>query len=371
MVASAPCHDGPVSDTAAMAVTDLIPLPPQPAGVPWPTLLWPCGEPDDDVDEEALQRQFATLFSAKQEKRLGQTHALLVVHRGRIVAEQYARGVAANSKRISWSTAKSMVNAAIGILVRDGRVDLDAPAAVPEWSDPTDPRHGITLRQLLQFRSGLDWNEDYVDDSVSDVIEMLFGGGQPDMAAHAANKPLVAEPGETFGYSSGTSNIISRILCDIVGPNEECTDFLRTELFGPLGMTTAEPRYDEAGTWIGSSYCYCTARDFARFAYLYLRDGVWDGMRILPEGWVDFSRTPTSVDEEGDEHGAHFWMWDENPYGAFLSAGYEGQYLLIAPALDLVVVRLGKTVAELRPALRREVSAILTAFGGAGSVHAD
>jgi CubicO group peptidase (beta-lactamase class C family) len=118
------------------------------------------------------------------------------------------------------------------------------------------------------------------------------------------------------------------------------------------------------GTWVASSYCYCTPRDFARFALLYLRDGMWDGRRILPEGWVDFCRQPTSVDADGDGHGAHFWLWDQNPWGAFNAAGYEGQYFVIVPDLDLVVVRLGKTVAELRPALRREMTSLIRSFEG-------
>jgi CubicO group peptidase (beta-lactamase class C family) len=363
----------------------LTPLPTQPQGVPWPTLLWPCGEPDDDVDADALDRTVDRLFDPKQASRLGETHAVLAVHGGRIVAERYARGVAATSPRISWSTAKSMVSACVGMLVGDGRLDLDDQVAVPEWADRDDPRHAITLRHLLQFRPGLEWAEDYVDDTVSDVIEMLFGSGQPDMAAFAASKPLVADPGTTFCYSSGTSNIVSRIVRDLVGPGDDYASFLRTSLFDPIGMTSASPRFDDAGTWVASSYCYCTARDFARFAYLYLRDGVWEDQRILPEGWVDFSRAPTSVDADGDRHGAHFWIWDdleaspagslrrdaattddtlptEAPWGTFHCAGYEGQYFLIVPALDLVVVRLGKTVADLRPNLRRALTDLLRAF---------
>jgi CubicO group peptidase (beta-lactamase class C family) len=331
-------------------------------------------EPGDDVDGDLLDRQVATLFDRRQAARIGRTHALVVVHHGRVVAERYASGIAHSRRLISWSTAKSMLNAVIGILAGKGAVALDDPAPVPEWSSTDDPRHAITLRDLLEFRSGLQWAEDYVDDTVSDVIAMLFGEGQHDVAGFAAAKPLAAEPGTTFCYSSGTSNIVSRIARDaICGLSEvDRSDaaaaeaayraFLLDELFGPLGMASADPRFDDTGTWIASSYCYCTARDFARFAYLYLRAGVWDGRRILPEGWVDRARRPTSVDADGDGHGAHFWLWDANPWGAFDAAGYEGQYFVIVPALDLVVVRLGKTVADLRPALRDEISGLISAF---------
>jgi CubicO group peptidase (beta-lactamase class C family) len=370
-----------VSNTATTSdptTPALTPLPPQPAGTPYPTTLWPIHEPTGEdepaIDVETLLRQVDTLFHARHTKRIGRTLALVVVHQGRIVAERYAAGTAANGRLISWSTAKSILHACVGILVGQGALELDAAPAVPEWAGGGDERAAITLRQLLQFRPGLEWAEDYVDDNVSDVIAMLFGDGQHDMAAFAANKPLVHEPGTVFNYSSGTSNIVSRIVRDTVVTAAGCdptdveavaaayTAFLRDGLFDRIGMASAEPRFDEVGTFVASSYCYCTARDFARFAYLYLRNGVWDGQRILPEGWVDLARTPTSVDEDGDGHGAHWWMWDDNPWGAFNAAGYEGQYLVIVPALDVVVVRLGKTVAELRPGLRREISALISAF---------
>jgi CubicO group peptidase (beta-lactamase class C family) len=369
-----------IARPVATTSTPLAPLPQQPPDTPWPTDLWPVAEPVPDgehpVDVHAVQRQLDTLFHPRQAKRIGRTLAVVVIHRGHVVAERSASGTAASQRLISWSTAKSMLNAVVGILVGRGLLDLDAPAAVPEWQAPGDARASITLRDLLQFRPGLEWAEDYVDDTASDVIAMLFGDGQADMAAFAANKPLVHEPGSAFNYSSGTSNIVSRIVRDAIAESSGCersdvdavkavySAFLARELFGPLGMRTADPRFDPTGTWIASSYCYCTPRDFARFAHLYLRDGVWEGRRLLPEGWVDFSRRPTSVDAEGDGHGAHFWLWDANPWGAFNAAGYEGQYLVVVPELDVVLVRLGKTVAELRPALRRELTSLIEAFAG-------
>ena len=152
----------------------------------------------------------------------------MVVHGGRVVAERYHGAlehfdrpptpVTAATPLLSWSMAKSMLHAVVGLLVGDGRLDLDGPAAVPEWADPADPRHAITLRDLLAMRDGLDFVEDYVDDRVSDVIQMLFGEGQADMAHFAADRPLAAAPGTRFNYSSGTSNIISGVVARTVGP---------------------------------------------------------------------------------------------------------------------------------------------------------
>ena len=203
--------------------------------------------------------------------------------------------------------AKSMLHAVVGLLVKDGRLDLDAPADVPEWSAPGDPRHAITVRHLLAMRDGLDFAEDYVDDRTSDVIAMLFGDGQADMAHFAADRPLAAAPDTRFNYSSGTTNIISAVVARLLGPGAPYEAFLHERLFGPLGMASARPEFDAAGTWVASSYVRATARDFARFGLLYLRDGVWDGTRLLPEGWVDYGRTIESVDPEDGPYGAHWW----------------------------------------------------------------
>ena len=183
-----------------------------------------------------------------------------------------------------------------GFLVGDGRLAIDDPAPVPEWRAPDDPRQPITVQQLLEMRSGLQFAEDYVDAGVSDVIEMLFGRGQHDVATFAAGFPLDHPPGAVWSYSSGTTNIVSRVVGDAVGGGEAgMRRFLQDRLFDPLGMASADPRFDEAGTFIGSSFLYATAHDFARFGYLYLRDGVWEGERLLPEGWVDHARTSVPV----------------------------------------------------------------------------
>jgi CubicO group peptidase (beta-lactamase class C family) len=309
---------------------------------------------------------------------LAATHAVVVVQGGRLVAERYGGAleffdrppepVRPDTPLLGWSMAKSVLHAVVGILVGDGRLDLDAPAPVPEWAGPGDRRGTITLRQLLAMRDGLDWAEDYVDEKVSDVITMLFGDGQADMAHYAADRALAAEPGTRFNYSSGSSNIISGVVAREVGPGEPYARFLHERLFSRIGMTSAEPELDEAGTWAASTLLRATARDWARFGLLYLRDGVWEGARILPPGWVDDARSWTSVDPEDDmPYGAHWWGEAGDTRGTFRAGGYAGQSVIISPPLDLVVVRLGNTPLERKEFLVPWRRAMVAAFADAAS----
>lgn len=334
----------------------LVALPPQPDGVPWPDEAWPIGDPPAAV-RELVDEAF------EDAEKYATTFAVVVVQGGRLLAERYGgrlpsftgpgEEVHADTPLLSWSMAKSVLHAAIGILVGEGRLCLDEPAPVPVWHEqPGDQRAAITLDHLLQMRDGLDWAEDYVDAEVSDVIEMLFGRGQHDVAAYAEARPPAHPPGEVFNYSSGASNVIAGILRRTVGPGEATERFLFERLLHPIGMRSADPRFDSAGTFIASSFFHATARDYARFGLLYLRDGVWDGRRILPEGWVDHGRRARSEDpEDGDLYGAHWWVdrWDLER-GTFRASGYEGQTITICPALDAVVVRLGRTPKELADA---------------------
>ncbi len=229
--------------------------------MPWPTLEWPEGDPPEEVRTELDVLLDRICDDAGP---LATTHAVVVVHRGRVIAERYQGQlehfdrppdpVTRATRLLSWSMAKSMLHAVVGVLVGDGLLDLHTPADVPEWSAPGDPRRAITLRHLLAMRDGLDFVEDYVDERVSDVIEMLFGAGQADMAHFAADRPLAALPGERFNYSSGTSNIVSAIVSRLVGHGPSYEDFLRSRLFAPLGMHSAAPEFDAAGTWVASSY---------------------------------------------------------------------------------------------------------------------
>jgi CubicO group peptidase (beta-lactamase class C family) len=350
----------------------LVPLPPQPRGVPWPTEQWPTGAVPDGT---ALDPLLDAVMG--DEATYGCTRAVVVVHQGRLVAERYgdrtdAWGevtgdpVDAATPLLSWSMAKSMLHAVVGMLVAEGRLDLDAPAQVPQWQ-PGDPRAAITLQQLLEMRDGLDFAEDYAPDDeggsgVSHVIDMLFGAGEPDVAAFAAARPLAHEPGTTFNYSSGTTNIVSGIVARTLGGEAPYRRFLHERLFDPIGMRTADPRFDAAGTWVASSYLWATARDMARFGHLYLRDGTWDGAHLLPQGWVDHARRPRSVDPVDRRlYGAQWWVVGDD-VGTFWANGYEGQSIMVCPGLDLLVVRLGKSTADRYPALVGWRAAVVDAF---------
>ena len=339
----------------------MIPLPTQPSDVAWPTQEWPVAGDGDEV--AALCALLDGTVGEDEPAETRETVALLVVHRGRIVAERYAAGVSAGDQQPSWSMAKSILHAAVGVLVRDGRHDVARPAGVAQWQGPGDARASITLDQMLHMTSGLRFVEDYVDERVSDVIRMLFRPGADDTGAFAASFPLDHPPDTAFNYSSGTSNIVSAIVAGAVGTGDAYLAFLRHELFDRIGMTSATPRFDNAGTWIGSSYCFCTPRDFARFGLLYLRDGVWDGERILPEGWVEHARTPAPVQpaEQDRGYGAHWWLLNDD-VGTFFASGYAGQYLVLAPALDLIIVRNGNTPAERRPHVMALIRSIIDRF---------
>ena len=339
-----------------------VPLPPPPTGTSWPTLAWATAE-QQTGDRDRLASVLDRAFRVNPNPDLRLTRAFVAVQGGRIVAERYSRSTRTRRRLISWSMAKSMTHAALGILVRDGRIDLDARPVAPEWTDPSDPRHDIGLRDLLSMRSGLRFAEDYVDADVSDCLEMLYGTGADDVAAHAAALPLDHPVDTVWNYSSGTTNIIARAIGAVVGGGREGMEaFLRDELFDPIGMRSAEPRFDAVGTWVCSWYVFATARDFARFGYLYLRDGVWDGRRILPEGWVDDARTPRSFDPEGGAfYGRHWWVRGDE-LGTFSANGYEGQRTIVVPALDLVLVRLGETPIEHAPALAEWLDDIIACF---------
>ncbi|MEO6124723.1 MAG: serine hydrolase [Ilumatobacteraceae bacterium] len=316
------------------------------------------------IDRSALDAALAAIAALEGDG--GVSLATLVVHQGEIVAEQYGPDVDADTTLISWSMAKSITQALIGILVGDGLLDIDAPAAVPEFAG-TD-KAAITVRTLLAMRSGLEFVEDYVDDSVSHCLEMLFGSGIDDHAHYAASLALIHPPDTVWNYSSGTTNILSRLAGEIISAHADdatpdIASFLADRLFGPLGMTSATPKFDAAGTFVGSSYVYATARDFARFGALYLHDGECDGQRLLPEGWVDYSRAVASVDDNPPHfgYGSHWWIWPDFD-GSVAAHGYEGQYIIVVPDRDLVVVQLSKVPTDVRPPLVDQLRRIVAAF---------
>jgi CubicO group peptidase (beta-lactamase class C family) len=327
----------------------LVPLPTQ-SDVRCPADDWPEGEAPASVAPE-LARLLDCAFAEPQPHTTVQTNALLVVHRGRIVAERYASDVTQHDTLPSWSMAKSMLAVLYGLLVRDGKLRIENRAPVAAWQQPGDARAAITIESLLHMTSGLHFVEDYVSEEVSDTIKMLFLPGADDTGAFAADMPLDHAPGTFFNYSSGTTNILSAIARDVLGGRDAYERYLRDELFAPIGMTSATPKFDASGSWIASTFCFCTARDFARFGLFVLRDGVWNGHRILQEGWVDYCRTQGPVHPGPDNYnlgyGAQWWL-TEDRHGTFYAQGYSGQYLLLVPALDLIILRLGNTPVERR-----------------------
>ncbi len=301
--------------------------------------------------------------------------AMVVMRGGEVVAEQYGTQPAtvfgpavdldADSTLISWSVAKSITHAVAGILVADGAIDLEMPAPVASWQGT--PKARIRLIDLLEMRSGLEFVEDYVDGEASHCIPMLFGEGAADHAGYAASLPMLHEPGTVWNYSSGTTNILSRIISGVVGGGQEGMDqFLHDRLFGPTGMTSAVPKFDDAGTFVGSSYVYATARDFARFGELYRNDGVAEsGERVLPMGWADHGRTyvahdPTADLAHGFDYGRHWWMWPQYT-GSIAAQGYEGQFVVVVPDRELTVVHLGKTDAGVRRHLVERLDGLIAA----------
>lgn len=329
----------------------LTPLPPQADDVPWPTADWPTGPLPESVDAAALDALLDRAFGPDPDPGFGESYATIVVKSGRIVVERYGPGIDEATPLLSWSMAKSITHALVGILVGEGRLDPQARAAVPEWDDPADPRHAITLQQLLRMTDGLEFNEAYKipedggEAAWSHCIDMLFGEGAADPAAYTAARPLAHTPGTVFNYSSGTSNLVARIIGDLIGRGEEGRAWMHERLFSRIGMRTADPRVADSGDFVGSSYLYATARDWARFGLLYLRGGRWDGDAILSPEWVDDARTTRARDDDGGEYGSHWWTMPDGR-GRFFASGFEWQRVACVPTSDLVVVRLGKTPEE-------------------------
>lgn len=268
----------------------------------------------------------------------GHPFAFVVLHQGELVAERYDEGIHADMKLLSWSMAKSFTNAIAGLMVGDNMVDIDAPMDIPEWQN--DDRNNITLSNLLQMQSGLEWNEDY--GARSDVNLMLHS--EKDMGLFALSKPLEHEPGTYWYYSSGSTNIVMRYLRGKFTSDEAFLNYIRTRLFAPLGIRNAVFEQDMSGTPIGSSYLYITAKDFARFGQLYLDEGCVDSLRVLPEGWVDYTVTPASDSKGG--YGAFFWLnkgkeLPDVPEDMYYCKGHDGQRIFIIPSKELVVVILG------------------------------
>ena len=306
---------------------------------------YPLATEEDGPDflvpgDSALTARLAPIAKALVDDHAynGTPFAFVVLHEGKVVAERYREGLSARTRLLSWSMAKSFTNALAGIMSGDGLVDIYAPTGIPEWQG--DDRAAITLNDLMQMQSGLQWNEDY--GNRSDVNLMLHR--EQDMGLYAINKPLEHKPGTFWYYSSGSTNIVMRYLRGKFASDADFLRYYRERLFAPLGIRNAVFEPDISGTPVGSSYLYITAREFASFGQLYLDDGVFQGRRILPEGWVQYTVTPASGSNDG--YGSFFWLnkdkfWPDVPEDMYNCQGHDGQEVFIIPSKDLVVVTLG------------------------------
>lgn len=316
------------------------------------SIAWPNGDKVVDtlpyaITKNKLQAAVDGAFKEPYPGKKQRTRAVIILYNGQLVAEKYAPGFTKDTKMYGWSMAKSITAALIGTLVQQGKLNINKTAPVTEWNNLKDPRHAITIENLLQQTSGLDFHEDY--SKASDVTNMLYK--KDNMASYAASHSLAHKPGTVFNYSSGNSNILSRIIRQAVGEKDYAA-FPFKELFYRIGMyhTSFEP--DASGTYVGSSYMNATARDYARFGLLYYNDGVWNGERILPVGWVKQTQTSSPANSYKN-YGYQFWLngFDEKhpsqkaypdvPADMYYCDGYAYEDIYIIPSKKLVVVRLG------------------------------
>jgi len=340
------------------AIPDLVP--PLSTDEPWPAgdslQLAPLEPGLRDRVEAAFERAFVD-----GEGRSRGTHAACLVVGGRLVHERYREGYDHLTPILGWSMTKSVTGTLIARLIELGRLEgVGMRAPVPEWQGEGDPRAAITLEDLLRMQSGLEFFANY-ELPWADSLQMLFI--EADFGAFAARKPLVHEPGSVWSYSDGTSNILARIVRRHAGETlEEQLRFPQEELFAPLGMSTATLGVDPSGTWVGSSFMLASARDWARYGQLHLDDGVVDGRRLLPEGWVEFAASVTAESDGKSYGGAQLWRFDEEELldvrgqpvpaelgGVIYASGHDGQYVWIDRARGLVLVRLGILEAGFDP----------------------
>lgn len=332
------------------------------------TISWPYGDKTSDsipasIDRSLLQQAIDNAMQATTKKgNPAYTRAFLVVYDRKIVGERYAPGFNKNSVMLGWSMSKSLTAAVIGVLVKAGRLDPNAPAPVPEWKHTAKEK--ITLKQLLQQTTGLDYTEDY--STPSEATDMLFKQG--DMGAFTAKLPLKFQPGTIFNYSSGNANILSRIIRYTVGDSSYAA-FPYKALFHKINMNSLLLEPDASGTYIGSSYSYASARDFARFGLLYYYNGTWNGEQILPESWVKETVQPAAANKQR-RYGYQFWLngvdekdttqkwFPDAPADMFFADGFGGQNIFIIPSKKLVVVRLGVQTIDENKYLREVIQAV-------------
>jgi len=290
-----------------------------------------------NIDYKKLDKAVADGFDPKTND-IKKTRTILVIYKDHIITEKYIKGFDKNSLILGWSMGKSITSAVVGVLEKQGKVNLDQDHLFTEWQN--DNRKQIKLRNLLNMNSGLEWEENY--SKICDVTQMLFL--DEDMSTRQKNKPLIGKPNESWNYSSGTTNLISNFIKDQFNSQQAYTDFWYNELIDKIGMYSMLVEQDFSGNFVGSSYAWATTRDWAKFGLLYLHNGNWNGEQILNKTWIDFTKKPTKT--SNGEYGGQFWL---NAGGVFPDAprdlyglhGYQGQRVFIIPSKDLIIVRTG------------------------------
>jgi len=286
----------------------------------------------ESIDYKKLNETVNSIFGVRK------TRAVLVLYKDQIIAEKYSEGFTKNSRILGWSMTKSIMSTVFGILEHQQKINIQDKAPVESWQN--DARKEITIHNLLQMNSGLEWDENY--NEISDATKMLFL--ERDMTKVQEEKPLIGKPNETWNYSSGTSNLLSGILRDQFNNHQSYLDFWYAYLIDKIGMNSMILESDLAGNYVASSYAWATTRDWGKFGLLYLHNGAWNGEELFTKEWVDYVTTPTPT--SNGSYGAQFWLNTENQLkdvsqNMYFADGYQGQGVYILPDEDLVIVRFG------------------------------
>ncbi len=337
------------------------------------TQAWPTGDTGayaalpPGADADAFN---ATLDWAVNEAEQ-HTRALVVVYQGKIIGERYTGGFTAHTPQISWSQGKSITAAMVGVLAEQGELTLDEPAPVPEWhQDPEDPRREILVRDLLHMSSGLEFLNLGISDprsytSANEHFLIYFDA--VNVFEHAINQPMDLPPNTQFRYRNSDPLTLGRIVRQTVeARGEEYLSFPQRDLFDRIGARNVVLETDTYGNFILTGYDFASAHDWVRFGLLHLWDGVWQGDRVLPEGWVEFISTPTPTDPR-QGYGGLFWLnaggaMPDLPRDAYWAAGFMGQNTVIIPSLGMVVVRLGPSPVLNNRYLNRVIGELIDAL---------
>lgn len=302
-----------------------------------------------NVDYEKLNETVNSTFGKNKSR------AVVVIYKDQIIAEKYGDGFSKDSRILGWSMTKSIMSTVFGVLQHQNKINIQDKAPVESWQK--DARKNITIHNLLQMNSGLEWDENY--DEISDATKMLFL--ERDMTKMQEEKSLTGITNMSWNYSSGTTNLLSGILRQQFPAHQAYLDFWYTNLIDKIGMNSMIVETDLAGNYVASSYAWATARDWAKFGLLYLHNGNWNGAELFNKKWVDYVTTPTPT--SNGTYGAQFWLnaekqFKEVPANMYFADGYQGQRVYILPDQDLVIVRFGLSWFEENEFLKGVIKSI-------------